>query len=293
MKRDMVKGYFFIIISAVIFGCMPLGAKLIYADGINAMSLVFLRNALSIPVLAVLTKRHFGTLAPPKGAGVEITMTALAGGFITPLLLFSSFHFIPSGTATVFHFIYPAATVLGGVLFLRDKIRRGPAICIVICTLGIALFYDPSAPIHPVGSALALTSGLTYAAYILLLSHTHYRQVSGFKFSLYVCTLSAAAMLVICLTTKQLTLPTKASVWVVSIIFSLVLSVGATVLFQKGALIIGGQRASILSTFEPITSLVVGFFAFHESVGFRTIIGSFLVILAAILIAIFDAKPSK
>ena len=62
MKREMVKGYLWVIMSAVIFGCMPLGAKLIYSDGVNAMSLVFLRNALAVPVLAVLTKKTFGSL---------------------------------------------------------------------------------------------------------------------------------------------------------------------------------------------------------------------------------------
>ena len=232
-------------------------------------------------------------LVLPKGAGKEITMIALASGSITPMLLFSSFNFIPSGTATVFHFIYPAATVLGGVFVLKDKVRRGTLICIVICTLGISLFYNPGDPINPVGSALALTSGLTYAAYILLLSHFHYRQVTGFKFSFYICTISAVVMFAVCVATKQLRLPTKASVWVTATIFALVLGVGATVFFQKGTFIIGGQRASILSTFEPITSLIVGFLAFDEAVGVRTIIGSSLVILASILIAVFDAKNAN
>ena len=42
------------ILSAVIFGCMPLGANFLYAQGVTPMSLVFLRNLLSLPVLARL-----------------------------------------------------------------------------------------------------------------------------------------------------------------------------------------------------------------------------------------------
>lgn len=38
MNHAVVKGYFFIIASAVIFGCMPLGVKLVYADGVNSLS---------------------------------------------------------------------------------------------------------------------------------------------------------------------------------------------------------------------------------------------------------------
>ena len=79
----------------------------------------------------------------------------------------------------------------------------------------------------------------------------------------------------------------------ISFVFSFALSVGAVVLFQMGTFFIGGQRAAILSTCEPITSLVVGYFAFHEAVGVRTLVGSFFVVLAAILIAVFDSKGEK
>ena len=50
----MFIGYMYAIISAIIYGCMPIMAKYIYADGVNALTLVFLRNFLALPVLAIL-----------------------------------------------------------------------------------------------------------------------------------------------------------------------------------------------------------------------------------------------
>ena len=50
----LLKGYIFAILSAVIYGLMPLMASYIYADGVNAMTLVLLRNLLALPVLAIL-----------------------------------------------------------------------------------------------------------------------------------------------------------------------------------------------------------------------------------------------
>ena len=50
----MLKGYLFIIASAVIFGTMPLMASGIYDQGVNPMTLVLLRNLLSLPVLALM-----------------------------------------------------------------------------------------------------------------------------------------------------------------------------------------------------------------------------------------------
>ena len=46
-------GYIFVVLSSVIYGSMPLLAKLIYADGVNSFTLVFLRNFLALPSLAL------------------------------------------------------------------------------------------------------------------------------------------------------------------------------------------------------------------------------------------------
>lgn len=292
-KRTLVKGYFCIIVSAIIFGCMPLGVKTLYAEGVNSISMVLMRNLLPLPILALLAKREEGTLRLPKGSLMETALIALFSGCLTPMLLFSSYNYISSGTATVFHFIYPAATVLGSALFLKEKVGRGPLSCILICTAGIALFYNPADPIDPRGSALALLSGITYATYILLLSRYHYKGMSGFKLSFYVCLFTSIFLFAVGLFTHQLIFPHSVQGWLLAILVACMISVCAVVLFQQGTFLIGGQRAAILSTFEPITSLVMGALVFREVVGVRTLIGSFLVVLATILIALFDMRGSK
>jgi hypothetical protein len=62
---------------------------------------------------------------------------------------------------------------------------------------------------------------------------------------------------------------------------------------REATFLIGGERASILSTLEPTTSVIVGILVFHEAVSLRTVAGSVLVILASLLIAVFDMKNSK
>lgn len=293
MNRTTIKGYFCIIASAVIFGCMPLGVKLIYAEGVNSLSMVLLRNFLPLPLLALLAKREEGSLKLPKGSLKETLLIALFSGCLTATLLFSSYNYISSGTATVFHFIYPAATVLGSALFLKEKVSRGSMICILICTAGIVLFYNPADPIDLRGSALALLSGITYATYILLLSRYHYKDMSGFKLSFYVCMFTAIFLFLVGLSTHQLAFPQSVRGWLLAVLVACMISVGAVVLFQQGTFLIGGQRAAILSTFEPITSIIVGALVFNEAVSVRTLFGSALVVLATVLIALFDMRNAK
>ena len=75
-----------------------------------------------------------------------------------------------------------------------------------------------------------------------------------------------------------------------STLFALGVTCGAVVLFQQGTFCIGPEKASILSTFEPITSVVVGVAFMGEMIGFRDYVGIALVLAASILIAIFDMK---
>jgi len=119
MKYNTIKGYFFAIISAVIFGCMPLMAKHIYADGVNSISLVFLRNLFSLLPLALLACKEQGTLKLPIKLMPSVSLIAILGCCATPILLFSSYNYMASGTATIFHFIYPAVVVVSEIILLK------------------------------------------------------------------------------------------------------------------------------------------------------------------------------
>lgn len=293
MNAKMYKGYIYAILSAVIFGCMPLMAKHIYASGVTPMTLVFLRNLLALPSLAILAWMQGRTLKVPVKSLPSISLISLIGCCVTPMLLFSSYQYIASGTATVFHFIYPSIVVVAGIVFLRKKAQLGSILSVIICCAGVALFYTPGEPLDPWGSFLALFSGVTYATYTVLLSTFRYTKVTGFLFSFYVAAIATVFTFIVCTVSGNLALPADAMGWIMCIIFAFLVTTGAVVLFQQAAFIIGGERTSILSTLEPTTSVIVGILIFHEALNIRTVLGSVLVILASILIAVFDMRSSK
>lgn len=292
-NKKLLIGYIMVIVSAFLFGCMPLITKHIYNQGILRESVVLLRNLLALPALGILAWLQSKSFKIPVKAMPAISVIALMGCCVTPLLLYASYEHIASGTATVFHFVYPAVVVLIGMLFLKKKINLGTGLAVLLCVVGIALFYNPKEPLNWTGCILALISGVTYAVYVVMLSVFKYKEVSGFKLSFYISLVCTVVMLAVCLLTNKLTLPTNLTGWLLCIALALVINVGAVVLFQRGTFIIGGERASILSTVEPLTGVVVGYLAFGEPISFMTGIGSALVIAASILIAVFDGKKSK
>ena len=88
---NLIKGYILVILSAFLFGCVPLIARHIYAAGINRESAVLLRNFLALPVLALLTWREGKSFQIPLKTMPMITAIALTGCCITPLLLYGSY----------------------------------------------------------------------------------------------------------------------------------------------------------------------------------------------------------
>lgn len=290
-RRNQWLGYFFVILSAVIFGCMPLGANFLYAQGVTPMSLVFLRNLLSLPLLALLGSRQ-GGLRISRDALREVGVAAFFGCWLAPTLLFSSYRYLASGMATVFHFAYPVIVVLGGFL-LREKVKKSALFCALLCSLGILLLFDPHGTVDPLGVTFALTSGVAYAVYILILGHFRHREVSGFRLSFYMAIVSMICTLVLCLATGQLCLPQTPGGWGVAFLFSFAVSVGAVVLFQEGTFLIGAQRAAILSTFEPITSIFFGILFLNETLTPRILLGSAITLLAGVLITVTGRKSGE
>jgi len=288
----LLLGYFYLLAAAVIFGCMPLGANIIYSDGVTPFSLVLLRGLLAAPVLAVLTYLKGDTLRISRAAATEGAFIGMIGCGIVPLLLFLSYTMIDSSTAMVLHFVYPGVVVVGSLLF-HEKIQKSAVLCVVLCMLGITFFFDGTGKIDPAGAVIAILSGVAYAVYVLLLAHAkHKEELTGFRLSFFATTASGLLALVVCLVSDTLTLPQTALGWVASFIFAVALGAGAVVLFQKGTNIVGGQRAAILSTFEPITGVAVGLIFLNERLTLRTFIGSVIVLSASVLIALQDAKEA-
>lgn len=292
-KSSILKGYIMAISSAVIYGLMPFMTVKIYETGVNAITLVALRNLLALPALALFATGKGKGLSIPKKALLPLSAIAFFGMFMTPLLLFCAYNFIPSSAATVIHFIYPAFVAVGGILFLKERPKAAVTAGLVLCIVGVALFYDPAALLDPVGALLAIGSGVTCAIYVLLLSRFKYKSIPAATVSFYVAAIGGSLTLIAALLSGQLSFPTSIWGWGFCLLFSLLVTVGAVLLYQQSIFHIGGTKASILSALEPITSVVVGVFILQEGLSPQKLIGSLLVILAGILPLFSDLKKTR
>lgn len=280
------KGMALIILSAVLFGFMPLFAKIAYAHGNNAYTLAFHRFFFGSIVMFLIV--HFvqkNSLRIKPREMKSIFYLSLPFAF-TPVLLYASYNYISSGLATTLHFCYPIMVILICAVFLKDRPSQKKIICCLLCTLGIVLFYTPGGQISLWGMAIALISGLVYAAYIVLLDKSFLRRVAPLTLAFWMTTFSAAEVGVVTLGMGKMVWSLDAAGWAVSFTLAVMATVIAVVAFQRGTAICGAQKASLLSTFEPLTSVVLGIALLGEVLSGRTLLGIICILFSIILLII-------
>lgn len=279
------KGLLATMISAVFFGFIPLFVKTICAGGGNSVSAAFYRFFLSIPVLYIYLKAQGISMRITRTEFAKIALITIFGYGGTAVLLFSSYNFIPSGMSTTIHFMYPVFTILGCMIFFKEKVSPLKLLCVALCFGGILLFYNGESGGSVLGMALSFLSGVTYAFYTIYLEKSGLQKMENLKLIFYMNTVAAAMILVMALLTAQFTLRLTPLAWGTAVFFATATSLIGVLGYQIGVKCIGPQNAAILSTFEPITSVIVGVLVYREAFSARTLLGCLCVLSAVVIVA--------
>ena len=279
------KGLLATMISAVFFGLIPLFVKTICAGGGNSVSAAFYRFFLSGPVLYIYLKAQGISMRITRTEFAKIALITIFGYGGTAVLLFSSYNFIPSGMSTTIHFMYPVFTILGCMIFFKEKVSPLKLLCVALCFGGILLFYNGESGGSVLGMALSFLSGVTYAFYTIYLEKSGLQKMENLKLIFYMNTVSAAMILVMALLTAQFTLRLTPLAWGTAVFFATATSLIGVLGYQIGVKCIGPQNAAILSTFEPITSVIVGVLVYREAFSARTLLGCLCVLSAVVIVA--------
>ena len=285
--NERTKGFLLVILSAAVFGVLPFIVRSINACGSNSIMTSFLRFLLSLIPLYLAVRGSKAGLRITKTEALKILLIAVCGLGGTSVLLFLSYNYIPSGMATTIHFVYPVFVILGSVLFLRQKISPMKLVCVALCFGGILLFYGGGGDggVQPLGLFLAFASGITYAFYIVFLDASGLAKMEPTKMIFYMNLFSAIMVGSLAVATGSFTLDISLKGWVLALFLAIVISFLAVRSFQIGVRYICPQNASILITYEPITSLIVGILVYHEAFTLTGIAGCVLILSSVVITA--------
>jgi len=279
------KGFITVIVSAILFGLMPTFAKYSYSEGVNVISLLFYRYlfAFSLIGLYVFIKRI--NLKITAKQFLSIGLASVVGTVFTTYSLFLSYEYISTGLASSLHFVYPVITCILACIIYKEKMTQVKFVALLLSVLGIGLLsITSSVDINYTGIFWALISGLFYAIYIITIANEGLKKINPYSLLFYVFLITTLIFLIIGGSTNQLHFSISSSAIFYICNLGLLATFVAVLLFFEGMKEIGPSNASILSTFEPLTGVLMGLCLFNEDFSIKMMIGSILVLASVCMI---------
>ena len=276
------KGIIFTMIATILFGVTPAVGKLTYAMGNNGVQLAFLRHLFVLPLFLIIVIYQGQSLRLNKSQCLDVFKVGFFGNTLTIVMLYSSYEYIGVGSATVLHFLYPLFVVCMNFILYHQKLNKQQLCCLALAIIGIFCFMDSSSS-SLMGVLLAILSGVFFAYYMVGMDHSSIRYMSPYVFNFYLVLMNSIVIFILAFLLGRVSiLPLQA--YILSGVVAVLTSLIGVVLLQKGIYCLGASLTAILSTLEPITSIVVGVVWLNESLTLLKIIGCILVLLSTFIL---------
>lgn len=276
------KGIIFTMIATILFGVTPAVGKLTYAMGNNGVQLAFLRHLFVLPLFLMIVIYQGQSLRLNKSQCLDVFKVGFFGNTLTIVMLYSSYEYIGVGSATVLHFLYPLFVVCMNFILYHQKLNKQQLCCLALAIIGIFCFMDSSSS-SLIGALLAILSGVFFAYYMVGMDHSSIRYMSPYVFNFYLVLMNSIVIFILAFLLGRVSiLPLQA--YILSGVVAVLTSLIGVVLLQKGIYCLGASLTAILSTLEPITSIVVGVVWLNESLTLLKIIGCILVLLSTFIL---------
>jgi drug/metabolite transporter (DMT)-like permease len=283
--------------SAVAFGAMGIFGKLAYDEGATVGTLLAVRFVLAASLfwaLAVATGAARQLRAVPRrDVGIALALGAVgysaqAGAY------FAALQRLDASLLSLLLYTFPAMVTIAAIVLGREQASRRTAGALVLASGGLFLVLAGAGAgaLDPIGTLLGITAAIVYTTYILTSAGVAER-VGPLLLSALVCTGAATTLTLATAVQGDLHVARVSPaglVWLAGI--AVVSTVGAVSLFFAGLKRVGPTTASILSTAEPVTTVVLAFLAFGESLGPVQLFGGTLVIGAVFVLSARAQRPA-
>ena len=282
MGAIMRKGYIYTALSAIIFGLMPLLTKIIIARGATSLTIAFFRVFYVTIVLFFVLKIKKIDLHIEKREWLSVILTSVFGSGLTIIILNESYNYVDTGIATSLHFLYPLFVAILCCFFYGEKIKKKQILSLSFALIGIICFMSKGNG-SLFGYLLAIASGLTYAFYLVKMDKTGLVKMNALKLSFYLALFTMLEIFTINLFMQDVVFKMDAIAYGLLLVLALSSSFLATVLLQKGVLLLGSTRASFICLLEPVTSMIVGILWLNEALTFNKGLGGLAIIISLII----------
>ncbi|MFN2363137.1 MAG: DMT family transporter [Halarsenatibacteraceae bacterium] len=288
------KGILVTALSATGFGAMPVIAQVAYSYGSNVTTLLFLRFAIASFIFLLILKLSNITYNISKEDTIRLIFLGAAGYGLLSSLYFFGISLIPASLSGFLLYSYPAIVTILAFLGKEESLYRENFISLIVAIIGLAMILGPVfTSINLLGVGSILAAAFAYAIYILA-SNRVLKRVNWLSGSTVV-TISAAFFFLVTGSFRGNLHLSKISLEIMLsgiglAVFSTIIAVAG---FYLGISLIGPSRASIVSSVEPLVTVILSALFFAERLTFTQFFGGLLIILSIIILNKFKNYRQK
>ena len=282
--------YLELIISCTVFGASGIFIKHIY--NMQTTSIIFYRLVFGFILLlayCIVAKRDDVLLLKKKK---RFILLIAIFNVLTLYTYFSSIKYAGISIAVLLLYTAPVYVTLLSPLFLKEKITKRGMFSLLISITGILIVILPGSGASGydthflLGLFLGVMSGISYSGTIMTVSYLkdEYSGISQLFWSTFI------SLLILLPFGSRVPVDIFVMNLQTLILFGLITTAFASVLYLNSASKIRAQTVSVLALLEPVSGIIFGFLFLHEPIFINTIQGCFFIILGA-LILLFE--PGK
>ncbi len=273
-------GILLVVLSAAGFGTLALFGQFAYADQMDALSILFLRFSLSAVVMFALLLARREPL--PRGSTLLVLVGMGALGYVGQSFAYlTALKYASSGLVALLLYLYPVFVMLLAGLFLHERLTTIRMVALLVALIGTALTVDPAGG-QALGILLAISGAVIYSVYIIVGTHALKRVTVVQSSTVIFASAGAVSGVLMLLNGPQL--PQTSTGWLAIGSIVLIATVLPVAAFLGGLERIGPTNTAMLSTLEPVVTVLLGAVWLNETLRPATLVGGGLILSAVILL---------
>lgn len=286
-----------ILLSASGYAFMPTLVKTIYANStFEPMDIALWRFLFAVPIIWILITLRQRTTSAKQKEQIPVSKVMILGFIFAfaALTAFFGLERLPASTYVVLFYTYPAMVVVLS-FFLGEKIQQIAWIALAMALIGVALTV-PDFSSEGAGDIIGVGFALANAGVVALYYIVSKRVMAGlndvFRATAFLM-MGTLLTLSVLIPLRGIQIPPNSTTWLCMITLALFCTVmpvfGVNIGIQK----IGASRAALISTAEPVLSMMVAMILLSEVIMPIQWGGAALIIGSVILLQLRPRKKAK
>ncbi|MEI7456966.1 MAG: DMT family transporter [Nitrosomonadales bacterium] len=293
VNRNALLGVMLALLAAVGFSAKAILVKLAYLDGVDAITLLALRMAFSVPFFigVALWIRYQHAQPLTTHDKMLILILGLIGYYLSSFLDFLGLQYISAGLERLILFLYPTMTVILSALIDKRAIGKKVIAAMALSYAGIALVF-----LHDVGmkqggsvvlgATLVFLSTLSYSTYLVGVGHA-IKRIGTTRFTAYAMVVASLASLLQFLLMRPISaLDLPFRVYELSIAMAIFSTVLPVFMLSYAIRRIGSGSASLIGSVGPVSTIYMAYLFLNETISLLQIAGSSLVLAGVLIISV-------